>query len=112
MIESNLRFVEREEFLPLLNVSESVFRRHFYEEKRSALLDGFPPPARRGRKLLWVLQDIFDWLEDQRTYRKKLDSSGSVGDSAQLVLSKVAKVERKAGRPRKGSAMAGGDHDR
>lgn len=52
-------------------VSYSILRRHVYRQTLSPLLKGFPEPAARGRRVLWVLADLLDWLNDQRTYRKK-----------------------------------------
>lgn len=52
----------------LIGVSYAVVRKHVFNQSHSNLLLGLPPPAARGRKLLWVTQDIADWINSQRTF--------------------------------------------
>lgn len=59
------------EVAALAGVSLRVLRKHIYAESISPSLDGMPEPVAcsrgRGGRLLWVRQDLFDWLKSQRT---------------------------------------------
>lgn len=77
----------------LAGVSETVLKKHIYS-RRSPCLSGLPEPVASsrggGNRLVWIKQDIIDWLMSQRTYQPALAPFASDPATA-----------RRAGRPRK-----------
>ena len=90
--QQQLNRIELGDAAELAGVSTSAFKKHIYGQRPSSLLEGFPAPCHRGRKLLWVTQDILDWIACQRTF---LVSSQKVRN-AELATGE----KRKPGRPK------------
>lgn len=67
-LQQQLNRIELGDAAELAGVSTSAFKKHIYGQRPSSLLEGFPAPCHRGRKLLWVTQDILDWIASQRTF--------------------------------------------
>lgn len=68
MLTPDLTRIRIDEAIRMTGVSEGTFRRHIYGSFITPLLAGFPPPCAKGRRLLWIRQDILDWLNSQRTF--------------------------------------------
>jgi hypothetical protein len=65
--------------------------------KRCDLLHDLPPPAFRGKRVLWISQDIEAWLGSKRTFRPAAPEP------------EPQPARRGRDRPRKYSAAAGGE---
>ncbi|MDA8381743.1 MAG: hypothetical protein M0037_01470 [Betaproteobacteria bacterium] len=94
-----LQFVGWETACVLTSTSFAVLRKHLYRQVLSPSLEGFPSPAVQGGKVLWVLQDILDWLETKRTFRPPTTKI-----AVPVAESQPVPPARGRGRPRK---MAG-----
>lgn len=71
----DLRRINKRELGELVGVSQSTLRKHLYYGDSGTLLKGLPAPATRGGsggkggRVLWVMQDVLDWLQAQRTFK-------------------------------------------
>ncbi len=89
--------IGKEEVAVLAAVSPQTLIKHVHHQRSCRLLQGLPEPIEvsRGSRLLWVRQDVLDWLASQRTF---------LPQSVELrVTGPVSQPPRKRGpgRPRK-----------
>lgn len=87
--------IGKDEVALLAGVTAQTVAKHVHGVRFCNLLAGLPDPiaAGRGKRLLWIRQDISDWLEGQRTFRPNL------GDKPAPSLEQ--KPRRRPGRPPK-----------
>jgi predicted DNA-binding transcriptional regulator AlpA len=86
-----------DELARLLKISRSALYKHASGIRHCELIHDLPAPALRGKRVLWVSQDIDDWLLAKRTFR----SSAPSGPEPQPA------PRRGRGRPRKYAAPSG-----
>lgn len=96
-LQQQLKRIELADAVQLAGVSTSAFKKHIYGQRPSTLLEGFPAPCHRGRKLLWVTQDVLDWLAGQRTF---LSISQKDQDQKDRNKESALSENRKPGRPK------------
>ena len=90
----------------LAGVSFSTFRKHIYEQKVSPLLVGFPTPCARGRRLLWLDEDIYRWLASQSTFPSECSKPLKLAEGdPHAEAEQPERLRRKAGRPTKASLV-------
>lgn len=69
--------IGKDEVALLAGVTSQTVSKHVHGVRFCNLLDGLPDPiaAGRGKRLLWIRQDILDWLESQRTFKRTESTS-------------------------------------
>ena len=93
-----LQRIDKSEAAALTGVALATLRKHIYGQQCSSLLKDFPEPCHRGRRLLWVKQDILDWLASQRTFVRPLPQA--------IEIPIEPLVKRPRGRPSKAALLA------
>lgn len=110
----NYQRINKYEVASLVGVSPRTLFNHVTGGKCSPMLHGLPEPVTRGHgvPLMWITQDVLDWLESQRTYRFKRENPGEpipMGLVVQDIADGITTLRmRKRGRPSNASRGAAG----
>jgi predicted DNA-binding transcriptional regulator AlpA len=65
-----LFFIGIAELAAQLGIARGTLHKHLSGARRSPILQGLPDPVSRRGKTLWISQDVEDWLEGRRTFRR------------------------------------------
>lgn len=89
--------IGKDEVAALAAVNPQTLLKHVHHQRPCRLLEGLPEPisASRGSRLLWIRQDVIDWLASQRTF---LPLGYEASDTPQI---RKTPTRRGPGRPRK-----------
>ena len=89
--------IGKDEVAALAAVNPQTLIKHVHHQRSCRLLEGLPEPIEvsRGSRLLWIRQDVLDWLASQRTF---LAQPSEVSDTWQVPH---PSAKRSPGRPRK-----------
>lgn len=100
--------IGKDEVALLAGVTSQTVAKHVHGVRFCNLLAGLPDPiaAGRGKRLLWIRQDILDWLEGQRTFRPKREDKQAL--PAEAKTQPVEEMPRRGrGRPPKIASKTG-----
>ncbi len=89
--------IGKEEVAALAAVNLQTLTKHVHHQRPCRLLEGLPEPieASRGSRLLWIRQDVLDWLGSQRTFWPQVSETSNTPPVSQTP------TKRGPGRPRK-----------